>query len=187
MGGNGSSTTATKDISSYQHSTTDQSTTYNNQYGEHNIRGGNVGAGATIGLQNMISSIPSYASLHPTTKAPTPYHSQIAGLDLAGYHPTTHTTTPTHVAPAYHAPTTTAPAHSSFDTHANTIYGGINALAGAGQAASSLWGNYNTMKSNDLQAQQMQQMQQMQAQMQAMQQQGYQVPHAIVMLIWWPL
>ena len=102
-----------------------------------------------------IAEIPSYASLHPST----------------------------HTAPTTHAPTT-AP-HTSWDQHAQTIYGGIGALAGAGQAASSLWGNYNDMKTNDLQAQQMAQMQQMQAQMQGMQQQGYQVPHAIVMLIWW--
>ena len=60
---------------------------------------------------------------------------------------------------------------------------GINALAGAGQVAGGLWGNYNTMKSNDLQAKQMAQMQQMQAQMQVMQQQGYQIPQAIVMMI----
>ena len=169
MGGHQSSTNAGKTSTSLQHSTTDQSTTYNNQYGENNIRGGNVGAGVTIGLQNLISEIPSYASLHPTTKPSTYHPSTIAGLDLAGYKPSTQTI-PSHVAPATQAPAT------SYNPNSQTVIDGINALAGAGQAASSLWGNYNTMKSNDLLAQQMAQMQQMQAQMQAMKAQGVQVP-----------
>merc|ERR1712086_753401 len=165
MGGSHTSTNAGKTSTSFEHSTTDQSTHYNNQWGENNVRGGNVGAGAVIGLQNLpLASIPSYASLHQAPKAPTYHPSNIAGLDLAGYHPSTH-------APATHAPTTHAPATyrpSSSPQHAQTMIAGINALAGAGQVASGLWGNYNTMRTNDLQAQQMAQMQQMQAQMQLM-------------------
>ena len=192
MGGHHQSTDASKTSIDYQHSTTDQSTTYNNQWGENNVRGGNVGAGVTIGLQNLkLAEIPSFASLHPTTHASPATHTPsrhsmgpIAQIPSYGsLHPSTHT------APAYHAPSTHAPAtHApvSYNHHAQTVISGINALSGAGQVASGLWGNYNTMKSNDLQAQQMAQMRQMQAQMQAMQQAGMQVPHAIVMLIWWP-
>merc|ERR1712153_113389 len=183
--GSHTSTNAGKTSTSYEHSTTDQSTTYNNQWGENNVRGGNVGAGAVIGLQNLpLASIPSYASLHAAPKAPTYHPSNISGLDLAGYHPSTHapaTHAPVTHAPATHTPTTYAPSSSAH--HAQTMIAGINALAGAGQVASGLWGNYNTMKTNDLLAQQMAQMQQMQAQMQAMKAKGYQVPNAIVMLI----
>jgi hypothetical protein len=50
MGGSSHHTTATKDASLYEHNTQDTSSTYNNQWGENNIRGGNVGAGAVIGL-----------------------------------------------------------------------------------------------------------------------------------------
>merc|ERR1711865_44171 len=90
MGGHHTSTNAGKNTSTFEHSTTDQSTTYNNQWGENNIRGGNVGAGAVIGLQNLaLSEIPSYASLHPSTQ-------------------TTHTT---YTAPTTHQ--TTAPATSA--------------------------------------------------------------------------
>ena len=111
MGGSHQSTNAGKTSTSFEHSTTDQSTHYNNQWGENNVRGGNVGAGAVIGLQNLpLASIPSYASLHKAPAASTYHPSTLAGLDLAGYHPSTS------------APTTHAPATQATATHASATY-----------------------------------------------------------------